>query len=98
MVFTCVTDTGRLVWDIKDTAVSFHSTAQLNGPSVNAEIFTIVLHNITGDTYYSTATAVHVPITYNGTTVECRGQNIASRQQKSIVLGDVHTEAVMLDV
>ena len=28
------------------------------------------MHNITGDTYYSTATAVHVPITYNGTTVE----------------------------
>ena len=53
MVFTCVTDTGRLVWDIKDTAVSFHSTAQLNGPSVNAEIFTIVLHNITGDILFN---------------------------------------------
>ena len=75
--------------------LNFHPMAQLNGPSVNAEIFTIVLHNITGDTYHSTATAIHVPITYNGTTVECRGQNIVNKQQRSasIVIG-AHTEAV----
>ena len=33
VVFTCVTDTGRLVWDIKNTAVSFHSSAYLNIPT-----------------------------------------------------------------
>ena len=90
MVFTCVTDTGRLVWDIRNTAVSFHSPTQLNGPAVQDDIFTIILHNITGDSgnvYHSTATAAHVPVSYNGSTVECRGQNFADRQQRSIEIG-----------
>ena len=87
MVFTCVTDTGRLVWDIKNTAVSFHAPTQLNGPPVQDDIFTIILHNITGNVYHSTATAAQVPIGYNGSTVECRGQDVADRQQRSIEIG-----------
>ena len=59
VVFTCVIDTGRLVWDIKDTAVSFHSPALLNN-AIQLDIFTITLLNITG------ANAAHVPINYNG--------------------------------
>ena len=70
VVFTCVTDTGRLVWDIKDTTMSFHSPAHLNN-AIQLDIFTITLLNITGDIYHSTANAVHVPINYNGTPVAC---------------------------
>ena len=87
VVFTCVTDTGRLVWDIKDTAVSFHSPALLNYIISLDTVFNVTLLNITGNIYHSTATAVHVPINYNGTTVECRGQTIANKQQRSIIIG-----------
>ena len=86
VVFTCCTDTGRLVWDIKDSTVSFHSPAHLNN-AIQLNIFTITLQNITGNIYHSTATADHVPINYNGTTVACRGQNIENKQQMSIVIG-----------
>ena len=70
MVFTCVTDTGRLVWDIKDSTVSFHSPAYLNN-AIQLDIFTFTLLNITGNMYHSIATVVYVPINYNGTTVAC---------------------------
>ena len=86
VVFTCVTDTGRLVWDIKDTAVTFHSPMQLN-IAIPLDIFNVTLLKKSGNIFHSTATAVHVPINYNGTTVQCRGQNIANRQQRSIVIG-----------
>ena len=75
VVFTCVTDTGRLIWDIATNHThshSFHSPAQLTAPPAYYEIFNITQHNITGEnnsTYNSTVTADHVPITYNGTTL-----------------------------
>ena len=50
-------------------------------------LFNVTLLSITGNTYRSTATAVHVPVSYNGTTVACRGQNIANKQQIIIVIG-----------
>ena len=73
MVFTCVTDTGRLIWDIKHSSISYHSIAQLNHIIPLDSVFNVTLLSITGNTYHSTATAVHVPVSYNGTTVECRG-------------------------
>ena len=72
VVFTCVTDTGRLVWDIKHSTASFHSTAQLNTPiQLDNTVFNVTLLNITGNIYHSTATAVHVPANYNGVAVAC---------------------------
>ena len=94
VVFTCVTDTGRLIWDINTDHThsnSFHSPAQLTAPPAYYEIFNITLHNITGEnnnTYHSTVTAVHVPITYNGTTVECSGQFNANKPEKTIAIGN----------
>ena len=64
MVFTCVTDTGRLVWDIKNTAVSFHSSAYLNISIELDIVFNVTLLSITGNTYHSTATAAHVPVSF----------------------------------
>ena len=68
VVFTCVTDTGRLAWDIKDTTLClFTLTAQLNITLQLDDCIQCTLLNITGDIYHSTATAVDdVPITYNG--------------------------------
>ena len=45
MVFTCVTDTGRLKWDINNQIQSFHSPMQLNIP-VAKDIFITVLRNV----------------------------------------------------
>ena len=97
VVFTCVTDTGRLIWDITSHmhthSYSYHSPAQLTDPSAYHEIFIITLHNITGEnnnTYHSTATAVHVPITYNRSTVECSGKINAlgtNNTERTIVIG-----------
>ena len=68
VVFICVTDTGRLKWDINKQIQSFHSPMQLNIP-VAKDIFITILRNVSvvnGSTIYkSTATAAHVPITYN---------------------------------
>ena len=74
MVFTCVTDTGSgLIWDIKHSSISYHSTAQLNKAIQLDTVFNVTLLNINENTYHSTATAFRVPISYNGTTVECKG-------------------------
>ena len=77
MVFTCVTDTGRLILDIKhsskSSSISFHSKAQLNEVIQLDTVFNATLLNITGNTYHSTATTAHVPVSYNGTTVKCKG-------------------------
>ena len=73
MVLTCVTDTGQLIWDIRHSLISYHSTAQLNKVIQLDTVFNTTLLHITGNTYHSTATAAHVPVSYNGTTVECKG-------------------------
>ena len=73
VVFTCVTDTGRLVWDIMHSSISYHSTALLNKVIQLDTVFNTTLLSITGNIYHSTATAAHVPVSYNGTTVECNG-------------------------
>ena len=93
MVFTCVTDTGRLVWDIKYSSISYHSTAQLNKVIQLDNVFNTTLLNITGNTYHSTATAAHVPVSYNGTTVECKGvvsaeHNIPDKAETILVVGE----------
>ena len=60
MVFTCVTDTGQLEWDIGPTVRQFYyNVGQLNDPTTK-DIFTLKLKNVTGDTFQSTASAMHV--------------------------------------
>ena len=53
VVFTCVTDTGKLIWNVGNgISQSFHSPAQLNTP-IHDDIFTLLLQNVTGDTAVS---------------------------------------------
>ena len=77
VVFSCVTDTGRLAWDIKDSTLSFHSPAQLNYIIPLDTVFNVTLLNITGNMYHSTANAVDdVPINYHDVTVSCSSGQI----------------------
>ena len=75
VVFTCVTDTGRLVWIVNNSVdhVSFHSISQVK-MIVTKQIFKLLLVNVTGidnKTYLSTATAHNVLPDYNGTKIAC---------------------------
>ena len=66
VVFTCVTDTGQLEWDIGPTVRQLYYNAnQLNHP-ITKDIFTLILQNVTGDTLQSTASTMHVPLNYSG--------------------------------
>ena len=88
VVFTCVTDTGQFIWNINDYSTqAFYSPAALN-ITVASDIFNIVLRNISGEDnniYHSTATAFHVPITYNGTSIRCSDKMNFS--EKTIAMG-----------
>ena len=76
VVFTCVTDTGRLLWVVNNSVNlmhSFHSVNQIK-MLVTEQFFKLELVNVTGidqKTYLSTATAHNVLPDYNGTTITC---------------------------
>ena len=76
VVFTCVTDTGRLLWVFNNSVNlmhSFHSTNQIK-MIVTEQFFKLELVNVTGKDnkiYLSTATAHNVIPDYNGTDITC---------------------------
>ena len=97
MVFTCVTDTGRLVWEIinENNRHVFHSPAQIN-ISISLDIFTLTLLSVTNNsTFRSTAVAHNISVDYNGTKVSCSDFHILinSQQLMRTIIGkesDIH--------
>ena len=90
MVFTCVTDTGRLVWEVGKTKQSFHSPALLNIP-ITLDIFTVTLLSVTNsNTYQSTAVAHNISVDYNWTSVKCidGGLSTSNNKQLNIIIGE----------
>ena len=84
VVFTCVTDTGRLDWTFSKsvTQTFFKANQIIIGIPLNKSVFTVILHNISGDdnnTFWSTSTVRHhVPLNFSET-VSCSdgpGRNI----------------------
>ena len=91
VVFTCVTDTGRLVWEINNITGrhSFHSPAQINMP-ITVKNFTLTLLSVTNNSIYqSTAVAHNVSVDYNGTKVSCRDGSVLNpyHEQLRIIIG-----------
>ena len=73
VVFTCVTDTGRLDWKTSTRFVLPHFPNQLGVP-IKRDIFILTLQNITGQNnniYRSTAFAPYVPLNYSGESITC---------------------------
>ena len=75
VVFTCVSDTGKLLWEIinNNNQHLFSNPAQINA-NVTEDIFILVLLNVTGTNnsiYWSTATAHHVPLNYSERNISC---------------------------
>ena len=88
MVFTCVTDTGRLVWEINNSnnRHSFHSPALLNIP-ITLDIFTLTLLSVTDSNIYQSTAVVH-NISVD-TCVKCidGGQSTSNNKQLNIIIG-----------
>ena len=75
MVFTCVTNTGMLLWEIININNQhlFSNPVQMN-MNVTEDIFILVLFNVTGtnnNIYWSTATAHNVPLNYSERNISC---------------------------
>ena len=91
MVFTCVSDTGKLDWEIinHNNRQSFHSSAQISN-SVLLNIFTVTLLSVTNNSIYqSTAVARNISVDYNMSNVSCNDGHMAINSQKliSIIIG-----------
>ena len=77
LVFTCITDTGALIWGSDGTTqiAVFFEADQLNSTE-NLGIFTLSYINITGNTsFVSTATVYNVSIEDDGTIIICSDGN-----------------------
>ena len=73
VVFTCVTDTGRLTWKTSTGLKLPHFPKQLGIP-IKRDIFMLTLQNITGPSnniYRSTAYTPYVPLNYNEENITC---------------------------
>ena len=86
MVFTCVTDTGLLIWStsVNEHVKVYHSSDQVNEPAVNlGGILTLKLVTTRGQ-FESTATAHNVSPDYNGVSITC-SSNIGDTQSNNSI-------------
>ena len=93
-MFTCVTDTGRLLWMVNNSVWhihSFHSIKQIK-MLVTEQIFKLLVVNVTGidnQTYLSTATAHNVLPDYNGTNITCMdGEQTNTAMTLYVLIGE----------
>ena len=94
VVFTCVTDTGRLVWEINDSTgrQSFHSPAQINMPNT-VKNFTLTLLSVTNNSIYLSTAVAHniISVDCNGIEVSYRDGSVLNPdyEQLSIIIGKI---------
>ena len=98
VVFTCVTDTVRLIWTVNKSVnlVSFHSTKHIK-TIVTEQIFKLELVNVSGTNnqmYLSTATAHNVLPDYNGTAITCKDSDQILSGITLYVLGEKHSDTL----
>ena len=76
MVFTCVTDTGQLIWENDDGLIkSYFSTSQVGDDAVSdfGGIFLLkFIHANSNGTFVSTATVQTITLTDDGKNITCR--------------------------
>ena len=90
VVFTCVTDTGRLVW-VPINIINKHSFHFSTQKPITKDIFTLTLINVTNsNTYRSTAVAHNISVDYNGTEVSCSDGPILSSNRLTIIIGKIY--------
>ena len=70
VVFTCITDTGSLVWYISESKKQLYRSGWVSQVA-HIGIFTLRLVSETGSVLISTATAHNVSLDYDGKSVNC---------------------------
>ena len=73
VLITCVTNTGRLIWETSTGLTLPYFPNQLGIP-IKRDIFILTLQNITGQSnniYQSTAYAPYVPLNYSEESITC---------------------------
>ena len=93
VVFTCVTDTGKLLWEIINinNQYLFSNHVQQINMNVMEDIFILVLLNVTGTNnsiIWSTATAYHVPLYYSERNISCFDSDGRSPKTLTIKIGE----------
>ena len=78
VVFTCITDTGRLVWSVNNNNELFYLPGQVSEIGRTRDIFTLRLISVTGSVFVSTATAHNVSYGSNGINITCIDSDIIS--------------------
>ena len=90
VVFTCVTDTGRLVWKVNKAKQSFHSPLLINIP-IPLDIFTLTLLSVTNNSIYQSTAVVHnISVDYTSISVKCfdGGLSTSNNKQLNIIIGE----------
>ena len=78
VVFTCITDTGRLVWCVNNNNELYYLPRQVSEIGRTRDIFTLRLISVTGSVFVSTATAHNVSYGSNGINITCIDSDIIS--------------------
>ena len=71
MVFTCVTDTGKLAWISNGFKHLYYDPSGQLFSIGSVNIFTVNLTSVTGMVLVSTATVHNVQLGHNGTVITC---------------------------
>ena len=90
VVFTCVTDTGRLEWYINKDNRQLDYSSELIGHPLTKDIFTLKLLNITGtnnSVFESTATTANVSLSDSGRSISCSDNPLGSTKERTIRIG-----------
>ena len=83
VTYTCVTDTGHLVWrENNKRQVPFSKN---HHPFQELDIFTVNLTNISGTVIVSTATINNALLRHNGTVLSCSDNSVPQTANKTIV-------------
>ena len=85
-MFTCITDTGLLIWDINGTNDIFYQAGQSSMP---LDIFTLNLISVSGMMFVSTATLHNVSIEDDGKAISCSDNNQTKRKLVVTLSGKV---------
>ena len=85
-MFTCITDTGSLSWDVNGSNNVFYQAGQ---SSMSLDIFTLNLLSVSGMMFVSTATVHNVSIEDDGKAISCSDNNQTKRKLVVTLSGKV---------
>ena len=77
VVYTCITDTGYLVWYISESKEQLYQSGQVSQVA-HRDIFTLRLVSETGSMLVSTATVHNVSVDYDGRNINCSDSAVNS--------------------